>query len=194
MELHGVDISQGELAQALKRSPKSARFTRARAQQLPFISASFDAVLRHMALMLMSDHQGALKEVSRVLKSSGRFAAIVGADAPISDAQKFFIDCISGYARKEEYEDVSFRESNLRDPIVLRKLFLSHFANVSIDRIEVALLWSAQQAWDWFSSMYDLALRRIDSIQKVKARFLNLVGDNGLKHIVALQLIQATKH
>ena len=68
----GVDICEPELALGAARLP-AVGFTRARAQALPFADQSVDAVLCHMALMLMDDPDAVLEESRRVLRQGGVF-------------------------------------------------------------------------------------------------------------------------
>jgi len=75
----GIDLSDVELAAAEKRlAQRGVSLLLAPAQALPLPDQSVDAVLCHMALMLMTGLEGVLREVGRVLKPGGRFAAVVG--------------------------------------------------------------------------------------------------------------------
>jgi ubiquinone/menaquinone biosynthesis C-methylase UbiE len=77
-EVTGVDISAVglELARQDIRDQR-VRFQEARAQRLPLADSSQDAVLCHMAIMLMSPLAPVLSEIRRVLKPDGIFAAVV---------------------------------------------------------------------------------------------------------------------
>lgn len=72
----GVDLTADEVTRAQKSYPE-AMFSQARAQTLPFANASFDAVISHLALMLMDDVNAVLAECHRVLKPGGTFAVVV---------------------------------------------------------------------------------------------------------------------
>jgi SAM-dependent methyltransferase len=72
----GVDLAPDEVTRAKKSYP-GAVFSHARAQTLPFANSSFDAVISHLALMLMDDVNAVLAECRRVLKPGGTFAVVV---------------------------------------------------------------------------------------------------------------------
>ncbi|MFF3560457.1 class I SAM-dependent methyltransferase [Streptomyces sp. NPDC002574] len=77
--LAGIDLSEGELALARRRPALAgADLRRGRAQELPFADGSFDAVVSHMALMLMSDPDQVCAEAARVLVPGGALAVAVG--------------------------------------------------------------------------------------------------------------------
>ncbi|WP_280250000.1 class I SAM-dependent methyltransferase [Nocardia abscessus] len=77
--LAGIDLSAGELALARTRPELAdAELHEGRAQRLPFADDSFDAVVSHMALMLMSDVEQVVAETARVLEPAGLLAIVVG--------------------------------------------------------------------------------------------------------------------
>jgi ubiquinone/menaquinone biosynthesis C-methylase UbiE len=86
--LAGIDLSSGELASARRRQLAEADLRQGRAQELPFADGSFDAVVSHMALMLMADVPRIAAEVARVLAPGGTFALTVGA-GPVDAAEVF---------------------------------------------------------------------------------------------------------
>ena len=74
----GIDISNVEL-EAAKATYKDPRviFHCSKAQSLPIENNSVDLILCHMAFMLMVPIEPVISEISRVLKSQGRFSAII---------------------------------------------------------------------------------------------------------------------
>jgi ubiquinone/menaquinone biosynthesis C-methylase UbiE len=63
----GLDVSQ----EALDRAPDGMRTVAARAEDMPFPPASFDAVIYVASLQFIDDYQTALEKTNRVLKSNG---------------------------------------------------------------------------------------------------------------------------
>ena len=72
--VHGCDLDPRQLARARSRlAPDSnLSWTHANAQQLPYASAGFDAVVSFNALHHVPDWQSALAEAKRVLRPGGR--------------------------------------------------------------------------------------------------------------------------
>ena len=90
--LAGIDLSEGQLAQARKRPELAdADLRHGRAQDLPFADHAFDAVVSHMAFMLMDDPETVAAQVARVLVPGGTFAVVVGA-AHTSGATPVFLE------------------------------------------------------------------------------------------------------
>ena len=75
----GVDLSDAELklASVRLRGLPNVRLLRESADQLSLPDVSADFVLCHMALMLFTPLRPVVKEIGRVLKSGGGFAAVV---------------------------------------------------------------------------------------------------------------------
>ena len=86
-----VEVSLGELHACAARVPEVAAVC-ARAQALPFADATFDVVLSHLAFTLMADVDDVVREVARVLRPGGSFAAIVGGGPKGDDAFAGFLE------------------------------------------------------------------------------------------------------
>ena len=78
----GVDLSIAELRAATQRG--AAPIAQAQAAHLPFASASFDAVVCSMALMLTEPLDATLNEIARVLRRDGRLVALVPTTRPLA--------------------------------------------------------------------------------------------------------------
>ncbi len=91
--LAGVDMSADELALASqRRSSGRAALIQARAQALPFSDSSVSALVSHLAFMLMSDIDGVVREIARVLAPGGVFATIIGGGPQVGSAFELFLD------------------------------------------------------------------------------------------------------
>ena len=76
--LVGVDMSGAELSLAARRLGPDVRLVEADAVQTGIPAASQDAVVSHMAFMLMPDVAAVLTEIARILRPGGLFATVVG--------------------------------------------------------------------------------------------------------------------
>lgn len=76
-QLVGIDASASELGAARQRLGPDVDLRCGRAENLPWGEGSFDAVLCHMALMLMDPLERVLSEVARVLGRGGVFVALL---------------------------------------------------------------------------------------------------------------------
>lgn len=74
LEVHGCDLDPRQLQRARARLAPDASLSwvHANAQQLPYASAQFDAVVSFNALHHVPDWQAALAEAKRVLRPGGR--------------------------------------------------------------------------------------------------------------------------
>ena len=70
--IHGIDLSAGMLREASTRAPDEVGLVRGDAQLLPFADDSFDAVTCSESFHWYPDQEGALHQVSRVLRPGGR--------------------------------------------------------------------------------------------------------------------------
>lgn len=79
-EVTGIDISEGLIRAAREKDTKDALgityFVADAANLNMLTSESFDAAFCYMAIMDIRDYEGAISEVSRVLKNEGRFVLL----------------------------------------------------------------------------------------------------------------------
>jgi len=83
----GLSISQGQLREARRRSPAAARWVRGDALQLPFRSASFDAVWIVECSEHLLDRRSFFRECARVVRPGGRLALAAWLRTPAGDPQ-----------------------------------------------------------------------------------------------------------
>jgi SAM-dependent methyltransferase len=78
--LIGIDMSPDELGAARARLGSSFDLRCERAQATGLATGSVDVVVSHMALMLMAPLDEVIREMHRVLRPGGMFAAVVGSN------------------------------------------------------------------------------------------------------------------
>ena len=137
VSLTGLDMSAAELELAQARLA-DARVTlrNGLAQSLDFAAeGSFDAVLCHWALTLMDPLEPVLREVARVLKPGGVFAAIV--DGPDASATGYAEAgaIIGAHVVKARSDYAELGDPRARDGDALRALAASVFdgADISVE-------------------------------------------------------------
>lgn len=111
--LLGIDASPYEIEAARYRlQGRPVDLRQARAQSLPLANACMDYVLSHMALMLLDPLDEAVREIARVLRPGGIFAAIVNARG----VEGSFVEVYRGHYQRiaRDHRLASFRQ--LGDP------------------------------------------------------------------------------
>jgi SAM-dependent methyltransferase/uncharacterized protein YbaR (Trm112 family) len=92
--VYGIDISMGMLEQATEyaqeRGIRNIRFSRSRAERLPFPDSLFDGVTCSGALHTFEDTVKALTEMARVMKSGARLAVLTFVKQDLSIFKKFW--------------------------------------------------------------------------------------------------------
>jgi ubiquinone/menaquinone biosynthesis C-methylase UbiE len=172
LALNGMDMSQGELAHAQLRLKGSAALYCGRAQAMPLESRSFDYLLCHMAIMLMDDAEQVLREIARVLKPGGVFAAVVGAASLPSIALTTYIEILSKQLRMTHLQDLRFGDRRFRDSEATATLLSADFKDIEITEIEIEQRLTPAELWNDFLDMYDLYLLSESARQEVKLQYL----------------------
>ncbi len=197
LHLSGVDLSAGELAVAAQRLGHSTNLIQARAQKLPCADGHFQYVLCHMALMLMDELESVLREIRRVLRSGGTFAAVIGSSPQPSPALTFYLQALSKHSRKEQWSAVRFGDARLRTWEGTATLFSQIFSDVVIEDIHIPLRFSPNELWLWFVDMYDLYLFAEEDRQSIKHELLEGIApmcalDGKLEHSLLMRYVHAT--
>jgi len=200
--LLGVDLSVGELAVARSRLGPAVPLHRARAQALPLASGTLAAVTCHMALMLMAEPETVVAELARVLQPGGRLLALVPAapapDAPLAPLTAAYVDALAGHGRRPEWQALRFEGRRWCAPAALSPLLGQAFEPPRITPLCARQRFSPDQAWAWFTDLYDLHLLPPAAWPAVQAGFharlaplRDAAGQVSLPH--AYLLIDATR-
>jgi SAM-dependent methyltransferase len=198
LQLVGVDLSAGELEAARRRLGPSVPLHQARAQQLPLADAAVDAVLCHMALMLMDDAPQVLAEVRRVLQPGGVFSAVVGGGSA-SPAHQVFVGLLREQRRLPQFESLRLGDRRLHSAEGIDELFAaSGFEPPAVE--EIVLQWRSPPAglWSWFDKMYDpgwLAAQDRIALERSVLQALQPLceADGRIPHRVMLRRITARR-
>lgn len=158
--LIGIDMSQEELALAQARPRlQGARLMQARAQSLPLPDDSVDAVLSHLAWMLMSDVTEVVAEVRRVLRPGGVFAAMVGGGPKVGDAFELFLDLLTPLVRREGLRTPRMGDVRCRSETGLRELLGSAAGfegPLLVEDFAVDLSGSMDAVWCSLRTVYEM--------------------------------------
>lgn len=179
--LIGVDFSVAELGAA---RCATASFVGARAQQLPLREASCDAVLSHMALMLMDDVGQVLREVARVLKPGGVVAAVVGGGIPPdSPAFAAYVELLRRHLATLPEVPPRIGNKAFYSEESVRSLFAEQFIDLAVEPVLLQELLAPAEAWTSFERMYDLHHLPMPSRRELRDEYLEavrpLVGADG---------------
>ncbi len=120
--LMGLDLSEEDLAIARGRGVE-ANFVQGRAQALPLPDGSQNAVLCHMALMLMDEVEQVVAELRRVLRVGGSFGAVLGGGLRAGDAFALYMDLWRAEHREDGVEMPQLGDERTWNEPGLRELF-----------------------------------------------------------------------
>ncbi|GIG55780.1 hypothetical protein Lfu02_01520 [Longispora fulva] len=187
--LAGIDLSEGELAFARRRPALAGADLRCgRAQQLPYADGSYDAVVSHMAFMLMSDVEQVVAEVARVLVPGGMFAVAVGGGAVKGEARDLFMTLARPLfrARSTESQVPELGDRRTRRREGLDEILVPHgFEPVSWEPVAVDRRGTPEQVWEMLAGMlYDMHDLGEEQVAQLHDRFMtdsqSLVAPDGI--------------
>lgn len=201
--LAGVDLSAEELAVARRRSALvDADLRQGRAQELPFPAGSFDAVVSHMAFMLMWEVEQVVAEVARVLVPGGMFAAAVGGGAVEGQAQELFLELAKPYFQAATDEGrrmprLGDRRTRTRDGLD-GILTPAGFSPVTWEFIVIDQSGTPEQVWETsIATFYDVVVLDDGQIAELRSAFLaeapNLMVDGRLPSSMRINFATARR-
>ena len=173
VQVTGVDMSAEELARAALNLHGRAALVQCRAQALPFPDGFFDAVISHMALMLMDETEQVVSELRRVLKSGGRLAAVVGGpfprSAPLAAYRALVDPHISTASSRVSIGDPRWRSADS----IQQLLREAGFGQISVQDVDGELRLTPAELWDWFMLMYDAHFIEAATRESIRSDFLH---------------------
>jgi SAM-dependent methyltransferase len=202
LTLTAVDLSEAELEAARRRLEGNAvdfRLEPARALTLP--DRSVDVALCHMALMLLSPLEPALREVGRVLKPGGTFAAVVGRGWRPGPIQELFRETFRqalGEYGGTPIATLGDERTRTRDGLVAAFAASGAFhGTLEFEELDLVLDLAPGELADFMMGVYDtLALSergRAWMRARLESGFAALAGPTGrFRHTMGLRLVHAT--
>ncbi|RKH33233.1 class I SAM-dependent methyltransferase [Corallococcus sicarius] len=175
LSLLGLDMSEHELMAAQARLRGAATLHHARAQSLPFEDASVDAVLSHLALMLMDDVETVLAEIRRVLKPGGTVSVVVGGDLVRGEAFEVFLGLLKPLLAAEAQPPMKLGDPRVRSEEGLKELFRAGFRDVAVHPLVVQSDGEPRLIWDSVRTTYDADRLSPSSQASLEAAFLQAV-------------------
>ncbi|MBC8056959.1 MAG: methyltransferase domain-containing protein [Rhizobiales bacterium] len=194
--LIGVDLSAGELAAARTRLGARATLLQGKAQQLPLTTASVDAVVSHLALMLMDDAETVITELHRVLRPGGTLVGVVGARPSPNPALEAFVRLYPAASQRAEFSGIRFGDRRFRSQGGITELLAAGFDSLHFETLTLARDCTPEELWDWFSDTYDTDLLTPAALADFRRNYLlalqPLCGSLGtMKHEDRYQLFSA---
>lgn len=203
-KIHAVDMSEGELtiARAHHGKHKNVQIRCEKAQSLSLPDGSVDAVLCHMAFMLMLPVEPVVAELSRILKPGGIFAAVVGNPKKTDGRALEMLKLIKTFIQSR-FPDLG--QPRMGDPRVDTSEGLESLLNPStgfrIERIEeekLQIRMAAEKVSEWWKDMYFVSL--IPDAERAELnRILNTYGrgqansDGQIEFETSMRLIEVRK-
>jgi len=176
--LSGVDMSPDELEAARVRlGPAPVTLYEAQAQALPLPDASFDAVISHMALMLMSDLDTVVAELARVLRPGGLLAAVTGARGKPTEVARRVFDRLAELRDDDGRSPVPIGDDRVRSVNGLREVFGGpSWKEVTVAPFHLSVSVPASELFSWL----EVAYYPIDALAEGKKRELRAwIDENG---------------
>lgn len=175
--LAGIDLADQELALAgLRPALADADLRQGRAQELPFADDFFDAVVSHMALMLMHDLDRVAAETARVLAPGGQLAVAVGGGAVDGQAVDLFLTLARPYFKAASAARSMPRlgDRRARSREGLDEMFgPAGFAPVSWDTVIIDMGGAPEQVWDALTdTFYDMVVLDQEQTASLRDEFL----------------------
>lgn len=159
LHLIGIDLYQAELQRARPRLAAQAELYCERAQALSLPDASVDALLCHLALMLMDDADAVAGEVRRVLRPGALFAAVLGTgldDTPAGLVWRQAMD--TAMAADADRPRLRFGDRRTRSAEGLHGLFAAGFRGHRFEPFTATSEGSPESLWQALQLSYDPAL------------------------------------
>ena len=195
LQLLGVDMSEAELAVARAALPASVWLQQGRGQALDVPDASIDCLVSHMALMLMDDIEQVVREMRRVLRPGGQFAAIVGRTFLLGEVNDVFMRVFKPIA-SDALPPLRFGDRRTGSEAGWRELLDAGFADVEFDDIDVPWTPTPGELWTALLDTYDIDRLDDDARQRLRSAFLDAVtplqaGDGTIATGWGLRLVRA---
>lgn len=168
----GVDMSDGELAVAQKNYAhnKQVSLFQSTAQSLPLPDESVDAIVCHMAFMLMLPLDPVVSEIHRTLKSNSRFSAVIGNSRGKSglfgDIATFCLQFIE--SRYPKIIEARWGDPRVQSEIGLKDLFspaLGFKNDMEFSDIVLLVTTDPEGVWDFMKDMYFVSMMPLQDQQ-----------------------------
>ncbi|HEX4012832.1 MAG TPA: class I SAM-dependent methyltransferase [Candidatus Cybelea sp.] len=194
----GVDLSEQELNLARKRRlGERVALVIAPAVALPLANGSAAAVVSHLALMLFEDARAVIREMARVLRPRGVFAAVLGPAAGTSPMVADFLRDLREIEAAENLPPLRIGDSSTYSVESLKELFSDdEWSSIEVSDVRVRFDGPGEQAESMLLAMYNVArlsnTGRVDLARRLRQAISNarLAGESlecvlGSRHIVA---------
>lgn len=174
--LTGVDLSPDELSAAAHRLANTeVSLHEGRAQRLPFADATFDAVLCHLAFMLMDQIEEVVAEIHRVLRPGGVFSAVVMGPPHDDPATAIFRTVFEEILHEEGIaKPTPLGDARTRETDGLRGLFVSKPFQAPVEFRDFVVRWRvpAPAVVEYFELTYGVGRLPTETRARFATRYL----------------------
>ncbi len=181
----GIDMSDAELAIAKKNySDKRVSFAQAKAQSLPLQDKSTDAIVCHLAFMLMLPLEPVVTELSRILKGGGLLSAVIGnpkgAKGFFAEIQKLtfqFLDARYPKIKEAKSGDIrAYSEGGLKSLFTYELEFDPK--TLTIEDFELVIETDPTGVWRIMKDMYFIGILPVSEKQALKKEMESFAATN----------------
>lgn len=177
LQVTAVEPLPGMLAELSRRFPQATAVPGS-AEDIPLPDRAVDCVVVGQAFHWF-DPDRALAEIARVLRPGGRLLALVPraerpgtARPPLVQA---WVDALRPEARDTTWQQVRFDGRAWCDSAALPGLLQPAFGPPRLTALDAQTRLSPDEAWAWFTGMYDLHLLPAPAWPAVQSRFAALL-------------------
>lgn len=172
-DLVGIDMSAEELDAARRREVLSAvSLYCGRAEHLPLADSCCDALVSHLAYMLMSNIEAVTSEIGRVLVGGGLFATVVGGGPAEDEAFDLFLQIAQPIVARYHHLDGRMGDVRARHGDGLAELAAPcGFGPVVETCHDLRLDGTIDEVWATLSPMYEMHMVPLDAREQLRVRF-----------------------
>lgn len=196
LHLSGIDLAEAEIERARLRlaSHRVSALIAGDACATPFTDRSFDAVVSHMTVMLVSDLAALFTEVRRLLREGGQFAFLVPRPGDPVEPAAQLMRAIPGWVREvyAEFTPVNPGDTRVLSTAALQELLASvGYSKVEVDDFTVERLVPAAELPSLLQERYYVGSLPSGASALLSKRVLEWAGNEPVLYREPMRVVSA---